>query len=602
MAEQPPTREPGALASLRLLFATAARADRAGLVGGLVALTAATVLQPLFPLLFGRLVDTVNRPSPDLRAAGLAGAAMAAASAGAAVGINFSNMFLWNVWERMTITIDEQLVDLGARIAYVEDAEREEYADHLTLVRRNRETFQESMMALLWSIGLFVQIAITIAILIAVAPVLLVLPLVASAPVLASRWAERRTQEAMALGAADARAADAMLLLALDSRAAGELRTLGLRDHLLGRHRAAWRRTVAVQWRAETVGAGVSAAALALFTLGFAGSILFVTSRSLAGHASVGEVIVVLAAGQQLHSQIGNAVGASGAIFRVVATMRHYSWLWRYATEHEPGPGIAPAEALRDGIRLEGVGFRYAGSDRDAVEDVDLALPAGSVVALVGDNGAGKSTLVALMCAMHRPTRGRILVDGRELGELELEAWRERLSAAFQDFVRYQVVAGESIAVGEVEHVDDRERARRSLARADVADLEDELPEGLETPLGRAFLEGIDLSGGQWQKVALARSMMREAPLVVALDEPTYSLDVESERRVYDWFSRVAGSRTPTGTITVVVSHRFSTVRSADLVAVMDHGRLVECGSHEELLARGGRYAEMHRTQAEGYL
>jgi ATP-binding cassette subfamily B protein len=157
------------------------------------------------------------------------------------------------------------------------------------------------------------------------------------------------------------------------------------------------------------------------------------------------------------------------------------------------------------------------------------------------------------------------------------------------------------VGVGSVEAAGLPSAVRASLVRADVADLEAELPDGLETPLGRAFLQGIDLSGGQWQKVALARAMMRERPLVLVLDEPTYSLDVESERRVFEWFSRVAANDDPTGTITVIVSHRFSTVRTADLIAVMHEGRVVEWGDHQELLRRGGRYAEMYRIQAEGY-
>jgi ATP-binding cassette, subfamily B, bacterial len=200
-----------------------------------------------------------------------------------------------------------------------------------------------------------------------------------------------------------------------------------------------------------------------------------------------------------------------------------------------------------------------------------------------------------------RPTSGRILVDGADLTELDAGGWRMSMSGAFQDFVRFEVLARESIGVGNVARVGEPAAVRGALRRADVADLEEGLPEGLETPLGRAFLHGIDLSGGQWQKVALARSMMRDAPLVLVLDEPTYSLDVESERRVFEWFSRVASTENPLGTITVIVSHRFSTVRTADLIAVMQAGRLVEAGTHAELLARRGSYAAMYRTQAAGY-
>jgi ATP-binding cassette subfamily B protein len=176
------------------------------------------------------------------------------------------------------------------------------------------------------------------------------------------------------------------------------------------------------------------------------------------------------------------------------------------------------------------------------------------------------------------------------------------VSGAFQDFVRFEVLARESVGLGRIEQAGEVARVRAALAGADVADLEHELPQGLETPLGRAFLDGVDLSGGQWQKVALARSMMRDVPLMLVLDEPTYSLDVDSERRVFEWFSRVAGAENPLGTITVIVSHRFSTVRAAHLVAVVHDGRIVESGTHADLLRRDGRYASMYRTQAEGYI
>jgi ATP-binding cassette subfamily B protein len=329
--------------------------------------------------------------------------------------------------------------------------------------------------------------------------------------------------------------------------------------------------------------------------------VLFVPERAVHGAATVGSVILVLTAGQQLHNQIGSVLNRSGDLFRIVETMRHVAWLERYVDEHADRGESSPPERLAEGIELDGVSFRYQGANEDALRDVSLTLKAGTVVAIVGENGAGKSTLVKLLCGLHRPGTGRILVDGADLAGLRPVAWRGAMSGAFQDFVRFEVLARESVGVGRVEEIDDDSRVRRALSAADVGDLEEELPEGLETPLGRAFLDGIYLSGGQWQKVALGRSMMRSAPLVLALDEPTYSLDVESEQRVYEWFSRVARTESPAGTVTVIVSHRFSTVRAADRVAVMHEGRVVEEGTHAELLARGGRYAEMYRLQAEGY-
>ncbi len=595
MDERPP-----ASAGIVLLLRTAADTDRRGLVLSLGLGLLASLLTPLFPLVFKALVDGAVRS--DTEAVTVAAVAIAAIQSGSHASGSYASIFGWNLWEHVTVSIDERLVGLTTRLGLVDRAERPDYVEHLTLVRTNREHFQESMMALVGAVFLGVQVLVTIAILATVAPILIVLPLFSAAPIAAGRWAEARGQRALRESAADARAADGFALLAVDAPAAGELRVLRLRELVLDRHVAAWERAVSRQWRAESVGAAVSAAALVVFTVGFGGAVLYVTNRSLHGGATIGAVILVLTAGQQLHNQIGGVLASSGDLFRIVETVRHLAWLERFVDRHEERGTARPASKVRDAIRLERVSFRYDGAAREALSDVSLTLPAGAVVAVVGENGAGKSTLVKLLCGLHRPTGGRITVDGVDLTEVHAPSWRGSLSGAFQDFVRFEVLARESVGLGRIEQAGEVARVRRALAGADVADLEHELPQGLETPLGRAFLDGVDLSGGQWQKVALARSMMRDAPLMLVLDEPTYSLDVDSERRVFEWFSRVAGAENPLGTITVIVSHRFSTVRAAHLVAVVHDGRVVESGTHADLLKQGGRYAEMYRTQAEGYV
>ena len=588
-----------ALSGLRFLFSTAAANDRRNFWAGFALWLLSSILRPLSPLAFKALIDSVigGRPTASTIAAVL----LVLFNVGSFYAWGYSTMFLWNVWERMTITIDEQLVSMTTRLGLVDRTERPEYIDHLTLVRTNREGFQESMMSLLSAASMALQVIVTVAILASVAPVLLLLPLFSAAPILAARWAEARSQEARKAAAPDTRAADSFMMLSIDATAAGELRVLRLRDVVLERHRRSWQAVVARMWRAETIGVVVSTIALMVFTLGFGGAVLFITLRSVEGAATLGSVILVLTAGQQLHSQIGGVLSSSSDLFRILETVRNFSWLRRYVEEHEERGTLPIHSSLNDGIELDHVSFRYPGATEEALHDISLKLPAGTVVAIVGENGAGKSTLVKMLCGLMRPTSGRIVVDGVDLAHFNAPRWREAMSGAFQDFVRFELLARESIGVGKIELVDHRIAVRSSMRRADVADLEDDLPEGLETPLGRSFLQGIDLSGGQWQKVALARSMMREAPLVLVLDEPTYSLDVESELRVFEWFSRVAGSSNSRGTITVIVSHRFSTVRTADLVAVLQEGRLVECGSHAELLTNDGPYASMYRTQAQGY-
>ena len=584
---------------MRLLFSTAAAGDPSGFRVGMALLVVSAVLRPLFPLLFKVLVDGVL--GHHVASVVLAAVGLGLVTAGGTAAGSYSSLYLWNVWERMTVTIDEQLVGMASRLGRVDRVERPEYLDHLTLVRTNRERFQESMMALLFSLSLALQVVITVVILAAIQPLLLLLPLFSAVPILASRWVESYVHGVRRRTAHLFRVANAFMMLAIDAAAAGELRVLRLRNFLIQRHRAEWWPMVRRRSRAQMFAVAVSAAAMLLFTLGFGGAVLLITVRSVRGSATLGSVVLVLTAGQQLHNQIAGVIGTAPDLFRVLELMREYAWLARYVDQNEDRGTLHAGQTLRHGIRLEQVSFRYPGSEDEAVHDVSLELPAGSVVALVGPNGAGKSTVVKLLCGLIGATSGRILVDGVDVADLDLPGWRTELSGAFQDFIRLEVVARESVGAGSVAQIESPAAVRQALRRSDVAELERELPHGLETPLGRAFLKGIDRSGGQWQKVALGRAMMRDGPLVLVLDEPTYSLDVESERRVFEWFARVAATENPIGTITVIVSHRFSTVRTASRIAVLDEGRLMEWGTHAELMAAGGRYATMYRTQAEGY-
>jgi ATP-binding cassette, subfamily B, bacterial len=232
---------------------------------------------------------------------------------------------------------------------------------------------------------------------------------------------------------------------------------------------------------------------------------------------------------------------------------------------------------------------------------VDLELPAGSVVALVGENGAGKSTLVKLLCRFYEPTEGRIDVDSVELADIAADDWRSRLAGAFQDFMQFELLARRAVGLGDLPRADAEPAVRTALARGSATDVVDRLPAGLDTQLGRTWKDGVELSFGQWQKLALARGFMRDGPLLLLLDEPTAALDAETEYQLFDRFAAEGRAQARDGRITVVVSHRFSTVRMADLIVVVDGGRVVEQGSHQQLMARGATYAELYGLQASGY-
>jgi ATP-binding cassette subfamily B protein len=260
-----------------------------------------------------------------------------------------------------------------------------------------------------------------------------------------------------------------------------------------------------------------------------------------------------------------------------------------------------PPNRLREGIRISGLGFTYPGAPAPSLHDVDLFFPAGGTVALVGENGAGKTTLVKLLSGMYRPTVGSIAVDGHELAEMDVISWRARTSATFQDYVSYQMRLGDGVGVGDLPELSNHAVVNDAIARADATKVVDVLPDGIDTVVG-PYVGGRGLSGGQWQRLALARGLMRPDPLLMVLDEPTASLDALSEATLFRRYRAAAsdlGARH--GTITVLVSHRFSTVNMADLIVVFEGGRVVASGTHETLVAEGGLYAELYQLQVAGY-
>jgi ATP-binding cassette subfamily B protein len=448
-------------------------------------------------------------------------------------------------------------------------------------------------------VGWLVRLAFVSVLLAAIHPLLLLL-LVGALPLLAvAVWrpkVEKRTEERVA---SHGRLGRHLFTVATSPPPGKEIRVSGNQDDLVRRRRTAWEQWFGALRATQLASAAWLSLAWAVFSLAFVAAVAWV---ALGLDASAGSVVLVLTAGGRLSAYVGSAVGELGFLRGIwLDSAQRLAWLEDFAAAQNLHTDEQAPDRLDRGIAFEGVSFVYPGTTRPVLEHVDLLLPAGSVVAIVGENGAGKSTMVKLLARMYTPTSGRVTADGVDIGRMDVSQWRERLSGAFQDFARLEFVAATTVGLGDEPHRDDRVAVGSAVDRAGAATVVDDLRDGLDTQLGPSWDDGVDVSFGQWQKLALARGYMRPEPVLLMLDEPTAALDAETEHALFEQFTVGARAANDNGRVTVLVSHRFSTVRMADLIVVLDGARVVEIGSHAELMARGGTYAELYAIQASSY-
>jgi ATP-binding cassette, subfamily B, bacterial len=501
--------------------------------------------------------------------------------------------------DRLNIMFQGHVARLQAEVATVEHHERPVYLDRIAVLRTGVFALDHLFRSMFTMVGWLLRLAFVCVLLAAIHPALLLLPLGALPLLAVAVWrpkVEKRTEERVA---PHGRLGRHLFTVATTPPPGKEVRVTGNQADLVARRRTAWGSWFGPIRSTNLVSAAWLTLAWAVFSLAFVGAVVWVVAGLDRGP---GAVVLVLTAGGRLSAYVGSAVGELGFLRGIwLDSAQRLAWLEDFAAAQNARVDQSTPPRLTHGIRFEDVSFAYPGTSREVLQHVDLTLPAGSVVAVVGENGAGKSTLVKLLARMYTPTSGRVTVDGVDIGRIDVTEWRERLAGAFQDFARLEFVAATTVGLGDEPRQDDRVAVGSAVDRAGATPVVDDLRSGLDTQLGPSWEEGVDVSFGQWQKLALARGYMRSEPLLLMLDEPTAALDAETEHALFERFAAGAREQTSNGRVTVLVSHRFSTVRMADMIVVLDGARVVEIGSHEELLARGGTYAELYSIQASSY-
>jgi ATP-binding cassette, subfamily B, bacterial len=523
-----------------------------------------------------------------------------------AIGQHLLHVLFVEVADQNVIDLTDEIAGLAQGPPGLTHLENATYANELELISNEGAWRYMSVRSAVTAIGVVVQLTLTVILLARLQPVLLLLLLFAIVPLAATRWSWQHFNKYWRNSADRQRRASHYADLVLRADAAKEVRLFGLEQEIGDRVASSRTELRDLFFRAEIAGVVAQAAGFAVFAVAYVGALLIVVRGAVRGAHSVGDVVLAVSLAGQTNMLVFGVVSAMQRLQRAstaadrMRSMR--SLVARLYPRRAAAPGPAP-ERIERGIKVEGVTFRYPDTDVDVLTGVDLELPAGSTVAFVGENGAGKSTLVKLLSRFYEPTEGRITVDGVDLASIDHDLWRERIAAGFQDFVKFELRAHESVAVGDLPRLEDIAAADRAVDRGAARDVIEDLPQGLTTPVGTSHPDGgTELSGGQWQKLALARAMMRERPLLLILDEPTSALDAHAEHELFERYAESARAvAKATGGIAVFVSHRFSTVRMADVICVIaDHG-IAEVGTHEQLVELGGIYAELYALQAAAY-
>lgn len=584
-----------------VLFFDGFRAAPAWMALVTVLLVLGSVAGTCYPLGYRLLADGALSGSATEVAEGVAVVAALLGLAWLLTGIGATEAMALS--DRIAVYRTGRMIELISGVPTLEHLERPDYLAQVEQLNSGRRQLASAPRQILSNVSSAARIIALLVLLGSVSPWLLLLPVSAVPPLVADRVAKRITRRSADAMAADRRLAGMIFDLSASASAAGELRSYGLAPRLKSLHAslagALDRRT----GREARQVLAVASAGWLLYAAALMAAIAFVVIRASDGAISLGTVLMTVSLIRRSRAQLASAASGSAGMIATLATADRLLWLEDHHAAAVAGAGTSPApDRLSSGISLRNLSFAYPGTQRAVLSALDLTLPAGATVAIVGENGSGKTTLVKLLLGLYRPTSGAITVDDVPLASIAPESWRSRCTAAFQDFARFSLPAVQAVGVADLPDLDSEPLALAALDQAGSAGLVSQLPDGLATYVGGPYTSGHNLSGGQWQKLALGRAMRSPAPLLVVLDEPTASLDAHAEHALFERYASAAAAYAATsGTITLLVSHRFATVRMADLIIYLEEGHAAESGTHEELLSRGGRYAELFTLQAAGY-
>ena len=592
----------GAVRRVRVLLSIGFRADPRMATLAFTTAIVGSIAAPLVGVWLKSLLDAVA--AGDEAGAFAAGAAVASFWFVGIVASEASVHASWAMHTHVIRLVLSELVEISGSVPSIELHERPDIADKVELLRQDALPLGFATTSIVWAVGIVTRLTTTLVVLIAVDPLLAVLPLFGVPSLVAAAWGERGRQHVREEAMEDSRLSEHLFTLGTTPGPAKELRIFRLTDEIMRRHQGLRLGMLFRARRAEVRATFATTLGWLAYAVGYAAAIVFVTALAIDGRATAGDVLLVIALAGQIQDELGSAYWLIAEFFHTMRIADHYLWLRDYADREKASrrPETSAPATLEEGIRFEGVSFRYPSTDVYVLKDIDLTIPAGSALAIVGVNGAGKTTLAKLLAGFYEPTAGRITVDGVDLRDLDLEAWRRRMSGCFQDFAQVQYLAQESVGLGDLLRIDDDPAVREALGRASAADVIDHLPNGLGTLIGKEYGDGVELSVGQWQKIALGRAMMRDEPLVLILDEPTASLDAYTEHAIFERYAQeTSRSGSDVGAITILISHRFSTVRMADLVVVLEDGRVAQVGTHEVLHEQPGTYRELYELQSRAY-